>query len=290
MMWSPRQDRRQHYRNHKPGSHHFVCQLKYLRFLFPLFASILRQFEVNIIREVQYSILTLTSCSSCSRNVETPWARRWRSGCRHWGGPTRSWADPPATRTSGRRDSLSYRPSDRTSSSRRHPQRRTSPGRCSGGRTWRWRPPALSVCPIWNVDDDSLIIVSCRIFNILPYHRLVNHGRIIRGMSYNAVAISHLPNSFSRFYSWFWRDWLTCTDTETRSPLARAGCRWGRAARTTWWPPPARCPAAPWWSAAPAWSGSRSGRSGRSSSQTCAPEKTSSLRYSFISFNTAWRH
>ena len=58
MMWSPRQDRRQHYRNHKPGSHHFVCQLKYLRFLFPLFASILRQFEVNIIREVQYSTNT----------------------------------------------------------------------------------------------------------------------------------------------------------------------------------------------------------------------------------------
>ena len=46
---SPGQDRRQHYRrNHEPSSHHFVCQFKYLRFLFPLFASILRQFEVTV--------------------------------------------------------------------------------------------------------------------------------------------------------------------------------------------------------------------------------------------------
>ena len=65
---------------------------------------------------------------------------------------------------------------------------------------------------------------------------------------------------------------LTCTDTATRTPPARAGSRWGRGARTTWSRCPALCPAAPWWSAAPAWSGNRSGRSERSSSQTCVPD------------------
>ena len=67
---------------------------------------------------------------------------------------------------------------------------------------------------------------------------------------------------------------LTCRGRATQSPLAPAGCRWGRGGRTTWSRRPARPPAAPWWSAAPAWWASRSGRNGRSASRRCAPAAT----------------